>query len=63
MIVITLFSLCNDPIFHLGDVTSTRTVMAEASSGANSLILDSIVGINTGDGITAAAGIANNTTI
>ena len=56
-------STLNDPIFHLGDVTSTRTVMAEASSGANSLILDSIVGINTGDGITAAAGIANNTTI
>ena len=56
-------STLNDPIFHLGDVTSTRTVMAEASSGANSLVLDSIVGINTGDGITAAAGIANNTTI
>jgi len=56
-------STLNDPIFHLGDVTSTRTVMAEASSGANSLILDSIVGINTGDGITAAAGIAGNTTI
>tara|TARA_B000000441_G_scaffold99789_1_gene69863 strand:- start:279 stop:1910 length:1632 start_codon:yes stop_codon:yes gene_type:complete len=56
-------STLNDPIFHIGDVTSTRTVMAEASSGANSLILDSIVGINTGDGITAAAGIANNTTI
>ena len=56
-------STLNDPIFHLGDVTSTRTVMAEASSGATSLVLDSIVGINTGDGITAAAGIANNTTI
>lgn len=56
-------STLNDPIFHIGDVTSTRTVMAEASSGATSLILDSIVGINTGDGITAAAGIANNTTI
>ena len=56
-------STLNDPIFHLGDVTSTRTVMAEASSGANSLVLDSIVGINTGDGITAAAGIAGNTTI
>ena len=56
-------STLNDPIFHIGDVTSTRTVMAEASSGATSLVLDSIVGINTGDGITAAAGIANNTTI
>jgi hypothetical protein len=37
--------------------------MAEASSGATSLILDSIVGINTGDGITAAAGIPNSTTV
>jgi hypothetical protein len=56
-------STLNDPIFHIGDVTSIRTVMAEASSGATSLILDSIVGINTGDGITAAAGIPNSTTV
>ena len=52
----------NDPIFHIGDVTSTRTVMADASSGATTLTLDSIVGINTGDGLTGT-GIANNTTI
>ena len=53
----------NDPILHVGDTTSTRTVMADANSGATTLTLDSVVGINTGDGITAAAGIANNTTI
>ena len=52
----------NDPIFHIGDVTSTRTVMADASSGATSLTLDSVVGINTGDAI-SGTGIANNTTI
>ena len=53
----------NDPILHVGDTTSTRTVMADANSGATTLTLDSVVGINTGDSITAAAGIANNTTI
>ena len=53
----------NDPILHVGDTTSTRTVMADANSGATTLTLDSVVGINTGDSITADAGIANNTTI
>ena len=54
----------NDPILHVGDTTSTRTVMADANSGATVLTLDSVVGINTGDAITAAqGGIANNTTI
>ena len=52
----------NDPIFHIGDVTSTRTVMADASSGVTSLTLDSVVGINTGDAL-SGTGIANNTTI
>ena len=52
----------NDPIFHIGDVTSTRTVMVDASSGATSLTLDSVVGINTGDSL-AGTGIANNTTV
>ena len=54
----------NDPIIHVGDTTSTRTIMADANSGATTLTLDSVVGINTGDAITAAqGGIANNTTI
>jgi len=53
----------NDPILHIGDVTSTRTVMVSVSnSGATSLTLDSVVGINTGDAVTGS-GIANNTTI
>ena len=52
----------NDPIFHIGDVTSTRTVMAEASSGATSLTLDSVVGINTGDAL-SGTGIAAATVI
>ena len=52
----------NDPIFHLGDVTSTRTVMAEHTSGTNVITLDSVVGINTGD-VIAHAGIPNATTV
>ena len=55
-------STLNDPIFHIGDVTSERTVMVDANIGATSLTLDSVVGINTGDGI-SGTGIANNTTI
>ena len=52
----------NDPIFHIGDVTSTRTVMADASSGVTSLTLDSVVGINTGDAL-SGTGIAAATVI
>jgi len=55
-------STLNDPIFHIGDVTSERTVMVDANIGATSLTLDSVVGINTGDGI-SGTGIAANTTI
>ena len=52
----------NDPILHLGDVTSTRTVMATVASGANLITLDSVVGINTGD-IIAHANIPSSTSI
>ena len=52
----------NDPIFHIGDVTSTRTVMAEHVSGTNVITLDSVVGINTGD-VIAHTNIPNNTTV
>ena len=55
-------STLNDAIFHLGDVTSTRTVMAEHTSGTNVITLDSVVGINTGD-IIAHGSIPNNTSI
>ena len=46
----------NDPVMHLGDVTSTRTVTATVASGISTITLDSVVGINTGD-ILAVTGI------
>ena len=46
----------NDPVMHLGDVTSTRTVMATVASGISTITLDNVVGINTGD-ILAVTGI------
>ena len=46
----------NDPVMHLGDVTSTRTVMLDVAVGVSTITLDSVVGINTGD-ILAATGI------
>jgi hypothetical protein len=55
-------STLNDAILHLGDVTSTRTVMAEHASGTNTITLDSVVGINTGD-IIAHANIPGATSI
>ena len=55
-------STVNDPILHVGDVTSTRTVMVAANSGATSLVLDSVVGINTADAVTGT-GIAANSTV
>ena len=55
-------STLNDAIMHLGDVTSTRTVMATHTSGTNVITLDSIVGINTGD-VIAHTNIPNATTV
>ena len=55
-------STLNDAIVHLGDVTSTRTVMAEHTNGTNVITLDSVVGINTGD-VIAHANIPNATTV
>ena len=55
-------STLNDAIFHLGDVTSTRMVMAEHTSGTNVITLDSVVGINTGD-IIAHGSIPSNTSV
>jgi len=46
----------NDSIFNIGDVTSTRTVLATVAVGISTIKLDSVVGINTGDQI-AATGI------
>jgi hypothetical protein len=39
----------NDPIIVLGDVTSQRTVMTTVVVGVNTIRLDSVIGINTGD--------------
>jgi len=47
----------NDPIIHLGDVTSVRTVTETVVSGVSTIRLDSIVGINTGDIISGNAGL------
>jgi len=52
----------NDPIMRVGDVTSIRTVMATVSSGANTIVVDSVTGLQTDD-IVTATGIPGNTTI
>ena len=52
----------NDPVMHIGDVTSKKTVTATIASGVSTATLDSVVGINTGDILTAtsinASGVA-----
>ena len=52
----------NDPIMRVGDVTSVRTVMSPVSSGANTIVVDSVTGLQTDD-VVAATGIPANTTI
>ncbi len=44
----------NDAIMRVGDVTSQRTVMKNVGVGVSRIEFDSIVGINTGDTLTAA---------
>ena len=50
-------STLNDPIFHIGDLTSERTVMTTVVSGVSTIRLDSVVGINTGDIVSGNAGL------
>ena len=50
----------NDPLFVIGDVTSVRTVMSPVASGANTITLDSVVGINTGDTISGSNSLPNS---
>ena len=50
----------NDPIFTIGDVTSERTVMQSVATGISTIILDSVVGINTGDIISGNAALPNS---
>lgn len=50
-------STLNDPIFHIGDLTSERTVMTTVVPGVNTITLDSVVGINTGDIVSGDPGL------
>tara|TARA_Y100001970_G_scaffold72573_1_gene92129 strand:+ start:10170 stop:11720 length:1551 start_codon:yes stop_codon:yes gene_type:complete len=50
-------STLNDPILHLGDLTSEKTVMADVAVGVNTITLDSVIGINTGDVVSGPAGL------
>ena len=52
----------NDPIMRVGDVTSVRSVMATVSSGANTITVDSITGLQVAD-VVAGTSIPNGTTI
>ena len=53
----------NDPVFTLGDSISEKTVKTAASSGATTIVLDSVDGLNAGDIISGNASIPNGTTI
>ena len=48
----------NDPILHVGDVTSVRTVMAEVISGVSTIRLDSVVAIAADDVVSGNAGLS-----
>ena len=48
----------NDPIIHVGDVTSVRTVMTEVVSGVSTVRLDSVVAIAVDDIVTGNAGLS-----
>ena len=53
-------STLNDPIMHVGDVTSKLTVMRDnIASGISTMKVDKVVGINTGD-LIAATGLPNS---
>ncbi len=54
----------NEAIFKLGDVTSERTVMTTVGAGTSLIVLDSVIGIHTGDTL-AATGLpgAGTTTV
>jgi len=49
----------NEPIIRVGDVTSVKTVMSAAVVGVSTILLDSTVGINTGDQISGSASLPN----
>ena len=53
----------NDAIIKVGDVTSVRTVLTTVGSGSSTIVIDSVVGINTGDVVTGSSSIPNNSTV
>ena len=53
----------NDAIMKVGDVTSVRTVLATVGSGSSTIIIDSVVGINTGDVVTGSTSIPSNSSV
>ena len=53
----------NDAIMKVGDVTSVRTVLATVGSGSSTIVIDSVVGINTGDVVTGSTSIPSNSSV
>jgi len=53
----------NDPVFTLGDSISEKTVKSAASSGATTITLDNVDGLNVGDVVSGNAAIASGTKI
>ena len=50
----------NDPIFVIGDVTSSRVVTAPVTTGVSTITIDSVVGINTGDIVSNHTSLPNS---
>ena len=50
----------NDPIFVIGDVTSSRVVIAPVTTGVSTITIDSVVGINTGDIVSNHTSLPNS---
>ena len=53
----------NDAIMKVGDVTSIRTVMTTVGSGSSTIVIDSVVGVNTGDVVTGSSSIPSNSSV
>ena len=53
----------NDAIMKVGDVTSIRTVLTTVGSGSSTIVIDSVVGINTGDVVTGSTSIPSNSSV
>ena len=51
-------STLNDPILHLGDLTSDRTVTETVVVGISTITLDSVIGINTGDVVSSSSALS-----